>query len=254
MFILFLVLMGILFCMSNMTPVTLKFYHFETYPIPISFLVILAMLFGGLLTVIITVLDIYKGSRKLTRLKKDIKTSHVPILLLTAKASEKSIIEGLETGADDYITKPFNAKILLTRIKNLIDLRSHLQQKIQKQMLLQPAEISVSSMDQEFIKELHAVIGKNLSDPEFHVEELSEKLYMERTTLYRKIKALTGETPTEYIRSYRLSRAAQLLRDGFGTVSQVSLEVGISNLAYFAKCFKEKFHQLPSTYLTSEPR
>lgn len=194
------------------------------------------------------------GNELCLKLKKDIKTSHVPVLLLTAKASEKSIIEGLETGADDYVTKPFNAKILLTRIKNLIDLRSHLQQKIQKQMLLQPAEISVSSMDREFIEGLHTVIGKNLSDPEFHVEQLSKKLYMERTTLYRKIKALTGETPTEYIRSYRLSRAAQLLRDGFGTVSQVSLEVGIANVAYFAKCFKEKYHQLPSTYLTSEPR
>ena len=194
------------------------------------------------------------GNQLCRELKKDIKTSHVPIILLTAKASEENIIEGLETGADDYITKPFNSKILLTRIRNLIELRSHLQQKIQKQMLLQPAEISVSSMDQEFIKELHDVIDKNLTDPKFHVEQLSEKLYMERTTLYRKVKALSGESPTEYIRSYRLKRAAQLLRDKFGTVSQVSLEVGISNVAYFAKCFKEKFHQLPSTYQSSEAK
>jgi DNA-binding response OmpR family regulator len=142
-------------------------------------------------------------------LKKDIKTSHIPIILLTAKASEESLIQGLETGADDYITKPFNTKILLTRIKNLIDLRSHLQQKIQKQMLLQPAEIEVSSMDREFIKELLDVIEKNLSDSNFNVEELSKKLYMNRATIYRKIMALTGETPTQFIRSYRLKRAAQ---------------------------------------------
>jgi signal transduction histidine kinase/DNA-binding response OmpR family regulator/ligand-binding sensor domain-containing protein len=188
------------------------------------------------------------------QLKKDIRTSHIPIILLTAKASEESIIQGLETGADDYITKPFNTKILMTRIKNLIDLRSHLQQKIQKQMLLQPVEIAVSSMDQEFIKELQAMIEKNLSDPEFNVEALSKKLYMDRATLYRKITALTGESPTEFIRSYRLKRAAQLLRDKFGNVSQVSLEVGFSNMAYFAKCFKEKFHQLPSSYQASESK
>ncbi|MCP5104345.1 MAG: response regulator, partial [bacterium] len=185
-------------------------------------------------------------------LKKDVKTSHIPIVLLTAKASEESEIKGLETGADDYITKPFNTKILLTRTRNLIELRKHLQQKIQKQMLLQPDEISVSSVDEEFIKELQGIIEKNLSAPEFHVEQLSGKLYMNRVTLFRKVKALTGESPTEFIRSYRLKRAAQLLRDNFGNVSEVAIEVGFSNLGYFTRCFKEKFHQLPSTYQASE--
>jgi signal transduction histidine kinase/DNA-binding response OmpR family regulator/ligand-binding sensor domain-containing protein len=187
-------------------------------------------------------------------LKRDIKTSHVPIILLTAKASEVSIIQGLETGADDYITKPFNSKILATRIKNLIELRRQLQQKIQKQMLLQPAEIAVSSMDREFIKEMQEIIEKNLSESGFNVEELSKKLYMNRATVYRKILALTGESPTGFIRSYRLKRAAQLLRDKFGTVSQVASAVGFDNPAYFAKCFKEKFHQLPSSYQASESK
>jgi signal transduction histidine kinase/DNA-binding response OmpR family regulator/ligand-binding sensor domain-containing protein len=187
-------------------------------------------------------------------LKKDIKTSHIPVILLTAKASEESIIQGLQTGADDYITKPFNSKILAVRIKNLIELRRQLQQKIQKQMLLQPAEIAVSSMDREFIKELQGIIEKNLSDSGFNVEELSKKLYMNRATVYRKIMALTGESPTEFIRSYRLKRAAQLLRDKFGTVSQVASVVGFDNPAYFARCFKEKFHQLPSSYQVSESK
>ncbi len=188
------------------------------------------------------------------KLKTDIKTSHIPIILLTAKASEQSIIQGLETGADDYITKPFNAKILLARIKNLIELRRQLQQKIQKQMLLQPVEIAVSSMDRQFIEEIQAAIDKNLSNPKFNVEDLSKKLYMNRATLYRKMMALTGEPPVEFIRSYRLKRAAQLLRDKFGTVSQVALEVGFDNPAYFAKCFKEKFQQLPSSYQVSEAK
>jgi signal transduction histidine kinase/DNA-binding response OmpR family regulator/ligand-binding sensor domain-containing protein len=187
-------------------------------------------------------------------LKRDIKTSHIPVILLTAKASEESIIQGLETGADDYITKPFNSKILAVRIKNLIELRRQLQQKIQKQMLLQPAEIAVSSMDREFIKELQEIIEKNLSESGFNVEELSKKLYMNRATVYRKIMALTGESPTEFIRSYRLKRAAQLLRGKSGTVSQVASAVGFDNPAYFAKCFKEKFHQLPSSYQASESK
>ncbi|MCU0286586.1 MAG: response regulator, partial [Acidobacteria bacterium] len=186
------------------------------------------------------------------KLKTDIKTSHIPIILLTAKAAEENIIQGLETGADDYVTKPFNPRILQARIKNLVELRRQLQQKIQKQMLLQPVEIAVSSMDRQFIEEIQAAIEKNLSNPKFNVEDLSKKLYMNRATLYRKMMALTGEAPVEFIRSYRLKRAAQLLRDKFGTVSQVALEVGFDNPAYFAKCFKEKFQQLPSSYQAAE--
>jgi signal transduction histidine kinase/DNA-binding response OmpR family regulator len=194
------------------------------------------------------------GCQLCRELKNDIKTSHIPIILLTAKASEESIIQGFETGADDYVTKPFNSKILATRIKNLIELRRQLQQKIQKQMLLQPDEIAVSSMDRKFIAEMQEVIEANLSKDKFHVEALCKKLYMNRVTLFRKVKALTGESPTEFIRSYRLKRAAQLLRDNFGNVSEVAVEVGFSNLGYFTRCFKEKFQQLPSTYQATESK
>jgi signal transduction histidine kinase/DNA-binding response OmpR family regulator/ligand-binding sensor domain-containing protein len=181
-------------------------------------------------------------------LKNDIKTSHIPIIMLTAKASEENILQGLETGADDYITKPFNTKILIARIKNLIDIRSQLQKNINRQMTLQPVKTSVSKIDQAFFHDLHDVINKNLSDEEFNVEQLCKKLYMGRTTLYRKVLALTGETPTDFIRSYRLKRGAELLKQNFGTVLEVAFEVGFSNSSYFAKCFKEKFHQLPSEY------
>jgi CheY-like chemotaxis protein len=185
-------------------------------------------------------------------LKKDIKTSHIPIIILTAKASDTSIVQGLETGADDYITKPFNTKILGTRIKNLIDLRSQLQEKFQRQMMLQPTEISVSSMDQKFLKELQNIIEKNLSDPDFNVEAFSNKLDITRVTLNKKLQALTGQSPTELIRSYRLKRAAQLLKDNFGNITDVAFEVGFSSTAYFTKCFKEKFHRLPSEYQDAE--
>jgi signal transduction histidine kinase/DNA-binding response OmpR family regulator/ligand-binding sensor domain-containing protein len=185
-------------------------------------------------------------------LKQDVLTSHIPIVLLTAKASEENVVQGLETGADDYITKPFNTKILMARIRNLIELRRQLQQKMKRQMMLQPVEISVSSIDEEFITELQGTIEKNLSDPEFTVEELGKKLYMSRASLYRKIQALTGESPNHFIRNYRLKRAAQLLKENFGNVTEIAFEVGFSSSAYFTKCFKEQFQQLPSSYQASE--
>ena len=189
---------------------------------------------------------------ELTRvLKKDVRTSHIPIILLTAKASEQSIVRGLETGADDYVTKPFNSKILLTRIKNLIDLRRQLQLRIQRQKMLLPAEISVSSVDDTFLKEFQDIIEKNLSDPELNIDMLCKKLYMGRSTLYRKVQALTGETPHQFILSYRLERAAQLLKSNYGNVTEVAMETGFANPQYFSQCFKEKFHQSPSSFKAS---
>jgi signal transduction histidine kinase/ligand-binding sensor domain-containing protein/DNA-binding response OmpR family regulator len=181
-------------------------------------------------------------------------TSHIPVILLTARASEENILQGLETGADDYITKPFSTKILSARIKNLIDVRSQLRMNINRELTLQPVKTSVSKIDQEFLHDLHKVINENLADEEFNVEQLCKKLYMSRTTLYRKVLAISGLTPTEYIRSYRLKRGAELLKQNYGTVLEVSVEVGFSNSSYFAKCFKEKFHQLPSEYQTASKK
>jgi signal transduction histidine kinase/DNA-binding response OmpR family regulator len=182
-------------------------------------------------------------------LKADFKTSHIPIILLTAKASQGSQVQGLETGADDYITKPFSTTILLSRIKNIIDQRRRLQERIRRQTLLEPEEIEVSSIDQRFLKQLHKIIEKELSDPDLNVEALSEKMDISRVTLNKKILALSGETATDFIRSYRLKRAKQLLEADFGTVTDVAFEVGFSSSAYFTRCFREKFHRLPSAYL-----
>jgi len=182
------------------------------------------------------------------QLKKDVKTSHIPIILLTARASDESVIKGLEQGADDYITKPFNSKILKTRIKNLIDLRRHYQQGIQRELMLQPSEIKISSIDGEFMKDLKSILDKNLSSSEFNVEDLADRLFMSRATLNRKLRSLSGESTNKFIQSYRLQRAAQLLKADFGNVTEVAFEVGFSNSAYFTRCFKEKFHQLPHNY------
>ncbi|MGD2085196.1 MAG: response regulator [Candidatus Aminicenantes bacterium] len=185
-------------------------------------------------------------------LKKDIKTSHVPIILLTAKASEENILEGLETGADDYVTKPFSTKLLMARIKNLIDLRRHFQLTLYREMTQQPVKMSISQMDREFIKELQDMIEKNLSDPDFNVERLGKKLYMSRATLYRKIHALSGESPNEFLQSYRLKRGVELLENNFGSVLEVAFEVGFSSASYFTKCFKKKFNRLPSDFQPAE--
>ncbi|HLP57795.1 MAG TPA: ATP-binding protein [Candidatus Deferrimicrobium sp.] len=179
-------------------------------------------------------------------LKNQIATSHIPVILLTAKAAEENIIQGLETGADDYITKPFSTRILLARIKNLVDLRRQLQQTFNREMTMQPSKAVVSRIDQEFLEELQQVIEANLDDPEFNVDQFSQKLYLSHSTLYRKINALTGETPTDFLQSYRLKRGAELLRKGKLSILEVALEVGFSSANYFTKCFKKKFHQLPS--------
>ncbi|MCP4154923.1 MAG: response regulator [bacterium] len=185
-------------------------------------------------------------------LKSDSRTSHIPIVLLTGKVSDGSVVAGLETGADDYVTKPFNPEILRARIANLINLRRHLQLKRTRVMTLEPDREKASALDEEFYRDLQRVIEKNLDDSEFGVEELCKKLYMGRSTLYRKISALSGETPSEFIRSYRLKRAAQLLRTKPGSVLEVTVKVGFSSSSYFARCFREKFHQLPSEYVASQ--
>jgi len=188
------------------------------------------------------------GYELCSHLKKDVQTSHIPIILLTARAAEENILMGFETGADDYITKPFSTPLLLARIKNLIQLRRVLQQNLFATMNQPVVKTPVSPVDTVFINNLKTVMEKNLSDPEFNVEDLCRKLVMSRPTLYRKIHALSGESPTDFIRSYRLNRALQLLERQFGSVTEVAFEVGFSSRAYFTKCFREKFKRLPSMY------
>ena len=185
-------------------------------------------------------------------LKNDIKTSHIPLILLTAKASEKNIIRGLKTKADDYITKPFSMNILLSRIKNLLELREQLHKKFRRETLLQPSDVHVSSIDEEFIKKLHELFEKNLTKPEWGIDELCESFNMSRAAFFRKVNAITGQPPMQYLQSYRLKRAAQLLKSKAGNITEIAFKVGFSNSAYFTKCFKKAFNQLPSDYHSIE--
>lgn len=183
------------------------------------------------------------------RLKSDINTSHIPIILLTARASHESRLEGLETGADDYLIKPFERRELLVRVKNLIDQRQRLKDKFKRELLVEPSTITVTSLDEEFLKKAIAVVEKNLSDPDFETEFFARELFVSRSQLHRKLTGLTGQTPGEFIRTIRLKRAAQLLQKQGATVSEVAYEVGFNNLSYFAKAFRRQFNCSPSEYL-----
>jgi signal transduction histidine kinase/DNA-binding response OmpR family regulator len=191
------------------------------------------------------------GYQLCRELKTDIGTSHIPIILLSVKFQDDEIIKGLECGADDYITKPFNLEILLTRVKNLINQRRRLQQKIQSETVMPSAELDLSSLDNQFIKSIRDTIEENLSDLEFSLDEMADALCMSRTTLYRKLMSLTGQPPKKFIQAYRLKRSLELLKSNFGNVTEVAFKVGFSNSAYFTKCFKEAFNRLPSDFTVS---
>jgi signal transduction histidine kinase/DNA-binding response OmpR family regulator len=182
------------------------------------------------------------------KLKTDERTSHIPVIMLTAKIDVKSRIEGLETGADDYLTKPFNIKELKARIRNLIEQRKKLQEHYSKNIMLETGERPVASSDERFLNHVMGVIEKNLSDPEFSVEQLCNELTMSRMQTFRKIKALTDQSPSEFIRTIRLKRSAYLIKNNFGNLAEITYEVGFSNPSYFAKCFREQYGVSPSEY------
>lgn len=179
-------------------------------------------------------------------LRRDEKTSHIPIILLTAKAGTESKIEGLETGADDYLVKPFEAKELLVRVKNLIDLRRKLREKFEKSKILKPGEIAVTSMDDVFLKRAMAVVEQHIGEEGFTVEQFSREMNMSRVQLHRKLTALTNQSARDFVRYLRLHRGMDLLRQDVATVAEVAYSVGFSSPAYFTKCFHEQFGYPPS--------
>ncbi|MCK6542362.1 response regulator [bacterium] len=179
-------------------------------------------------------------------LKSDRRTSHIPLILLTAKADTEDKIEGLETGADDYLVKPFNEKELRTRIANLIQSRKLLREKYAKEIFIKDQDFEGETPDDLFLKELTQLIQSNLSDPEFSVEAISARLAMSRSQVYRKLVALTDTTPSELIRKLRLRKAKSLLESQAGNVTQVAYDVGYTSLSHFTKAFRDEFGINPS--------
>ncbi len=194
------------------------------------------------------------GNMMTKKLKTDHRTSHIPIIILTARASVDSKIEGLETGADAYVTKPFNARELKVRVKNIIEQRQRLRDHFAEELNAgQPIATSSSlpSMDHQFVQKAIDVVNNNLSDTDFDVNMFSSEMALSRTQLHRKIKALTDKTTSEFIRTIRLNKAAEMLRQKTDTVTQIAYETGFNNLSWFAKAFKEQFGMSPSEYTKS---
>lgn len=187
-----------------------------------------------------------------TQVKADEKTSHIPIILLTSKAEINGRIKGLETGADDYLTKPFNSSELLIRIKNLIDQRKKLREKFSKEITLEPKDIAITSADEKFLNRVLEIVEKNVGNENFSVEDFAESVGMSKTHLNRKLNALLDSSANEFIRTYRLKKAARLLSGRSGNISEIAYEVGFSNPSYFAESFKKYFGCSPSEYLQKQ--
>ncbi len=188
------------------------------------------------------------GVELIEKLKTDEITCHIPVILLTAKDTIEFKIKGLEIGADDYICKPFNVKLLKIRIKNLIDSRKLLQDKFRKDVLLEPKEVTVTSSDEKFLKKAMEIVENHISDSNFSVMVFVKEMGMSRSVMYRKLEAVTGQSVNEFIRTIRLKRAAQLLALNEFTISEVTYEVGFNDPQYFSKCFSKQFGKTPSSY------
>ncbi|PZX16387.1 signal transduction histidine kinase [Breznakibacter xylanolyticus] len=195
--------------------------------------------------VMMPVMDGLELSRKM---KQDAQTSHIPVIILTARNTHEQKIEGLETGADDYLTKPFSYEILELKIKKLIASRQELHKTLNLQYEIKPGEIGITSMDEKFIQRALDLVEKNISNTDFSVEKMSREMGVSRGHLYNKTMALTGKTPIEFIRIMRLKRAAQLLAKSQMTVAEIAYEVGFNDPKYFSKYFKDEFGMSPSEY------
>lgn len=188
------------------------------------------------------------GIEMCAKIKSNIETSHVPVILLTARTSLVFKVDGLETGADDYITKPFHMRLLAARIRNLINSRKALHEHFSKTIDLNPSALAINSLDEQLLAQIKIVVERHIDDSDFSVEQFASKLNMSRMQLYRKLKSLTGKSPNQIIRSFRLKRAAQLLENGQFNVSDVTYMVGYNDLKSFREQFKKEFGVSPSRY------
>jgi len=182
------------------------------------------------------------------KLKTNWETSHIPVILLTAKASGESKIEGLETGADDYLTKPFDSRELLIRIKNLLEKRKRIKEKFSKEIRVSADAIAVNSTDNEFLKKAFGIVEKNIGEKEFNREIFAQEMFVSRSQLHRKLVAVTGQAPGEFVRALRLKHAAALILKKDLSITQIAFEVGFSSASHFTQAFQQQFGCVPSEF------
>nr|WP_288982036.1 tetratricopeptide repeat protein [uncultured Allomuricauda sp.] len=175
-------------------------------------------------------------------------TSHIPIVMLTAKTGDENRLQGLEIGADSYLTKPFNNKVLKQTVQNLLESRKQLQKRFSQEVILTPKDISIGSYDQRFLESLQTILDEQLVSSDFNAEAFSVAIGMSRMQLHRKLKALTGQTTSEFIRGQRLKLAAKLLQKSDVNISEIGYQVGFNDHSYFTKCFRETYGLSPSEF------
>jgi YesN/AraC family two-component response regulator len=183
------------------------------------------------------------------RLKTDMRISHVPVILLTARTLTDSVIEGFESGADEYITKPFNEQVLLVRINNILQSRREIRERVRREMILNPQEVSLNTQDGIFLSKLVAYIEEHIEETDFNIIQLAAEMAMSHSNLYKKFKALTGMTVIGFVKDFRLKRAAQLLAQNECNITEVSYMVGYSERRHFSQDFKRKFNLTPKEYV-----
>jgi signal transduction histidine kinase/DNA-binding response OmpR family regulator len=194
------------------------------------------------------------GIELCTKIKSDERVSHIPVILLTARSSDEQRLEGFKTGADDYITKPFNFEVLEARINNLLRRREKSQKTFRNTLEVKSSELQITPLDVKLIENAVKCVEKNVSVSDFSVEDLGTELGISRAYVFKKILALTGKTPLEFIRTIRLQHAAQLLEKSQLSVREIAYKVGFNNPKYFTKYFKEQFNVLPSDYNASKKK
>ena len=186
------------------------------------------------------------------RVKSDLNYSHIPFILLTAKTTIEAKVEGMESGADVYLEKPLSIQQLHLQIKNLLRMR----QNFHKHMSslngdleeLQPSEYGLTRQSLQFVEHVQQILIENMSDEGFSIDSMAGMMNMSRSSFYRKLKSLTGQSPVDFLKSQRIKRAAALLLEGY-TITEVSVKVGFSSSSYFTKCFKQQFNMLPKEYI-----
>ncbi len=205
--------------------------------------------FDGDLIVCDVMMPGMNGFELTRKLRENFETSHIPVILLTAMSSTESQLEGAESGADAYITKPFSPQLLMARIHQLISQRDALRDKFSKEPGKPMPALSTSELDARFASKLNEILIANYSNPDFNLDEFASKLKMGRSIFFKKVKGVTGYTPNEYLRVYRLKKSVELLQQGDHNVAEVAYKVGMSDPLYFSKCFKKQFGVAPSKYL-----
>ena len=194
-------------------------------------------------------MPVMNGFELCETIKSDEKISHIPVILLTAKSTAENRIIGYKKGADGYISKPFSLEVLEARIQNLIESREKLRNTFKSNIVVEPSKVTTTSMDEKFLQRILKIIEENIPNSEFTVEQLSTEYGMSQIVMNKKLKSLTGYTAKAFIRSIRLKRAAQLFATGKYSVTDVTYEVGFSDLKYFRTCFKDQFALSPSEYM-----